>query len=142
MSQKNYVPLAWLLWRSCRFNVIGFTQLHRSGFSLEFENLFDSIWPVVADLWQIKGKTGGCFKNSTFVVLQKCQNKVSFERNGSGIVLKSLVLILKGWQCFPFITEHFLFFKVVLKSLIRCQSPFFENLLYCDLAREQNKCCF
>ena len=32
------------------------TQLHRPGFNLEFETLHESIWHVVADLWQIKGK--------------------------------------------------------------------------------------
>ena len=33
-----------------------FTQLHRSGFNLEFETLFESINHVVADSWQIKGR--------------------------------------------------------------------------------------
>ena len=32
------------------------TKLHRSGFNLEFEALFDSACHLVADLWQRKGK--------------------------------------------------------------------------------------
>ena len=65
-----------------------FTQVHRSSFNLEFETLLESICHVVADLWKRKGKISGCFKNSTSVFLQQCQDKVSFQRKGSGIVLK------------------------------------------------------
>ena len=32
---------------------------------------------MIADLWQRKGKIGGCFKNSTSVVFQQSQNEVS-----------------------------------------------------------------
>ena len=35
-----------------------------------------------------KGKISGCFKKSAPIVLQQCQNKVSFQRKSSGIVLK------------------------------------------------------
>ena len=65
-----------------------FTQLYRSRFSLEFETLFEPISHVVVDLWQRKGKISSCFKNSTSIVLQQCQNKVSFQGKVSGIVLK------------------------------------------------------
>ena len=30
-----------------------------------FETMFESIWQVVAYLWERKGKISGCFKNST-----------------------------------------------------------------------------
>ena len=40
---------------------------------------------MVADLWQRKGKIIGCFKNSTSIVLQQCQNTVNFHRNGSNV---------------------------------------------------------
>ena len=56
-----------------------FTQLHRSGFNLKFETLFESIWQVVADLWQRKGKISSSFKNSTSVVLHQYQNQVNFK---------------------------------------------------------------
>ena len=59
-----------------------FTQLHRPTFILESE--LESIGQVVVDLSQRKGKINGCFKNST----RQYQNKVSFPRKGSGIVLK------------------------------------------------------
>ena len=36
----------------------------------------------------------------------------------------------------------FYLLKTVVNILIRCQSPFFENLLYFDIAGEQQKCCF
>ena len=62
--------------------------------------------------------------NRTSVVLQQYKNKVSFQRNDSGIVLKFLLIILKGWQCFLFIREHF------------------PNLLELAIAGEQQKCCF
>ena len=92
---------------------------------------------MVADLLQRKGTIRGCFKNTTAVVLQQCQNQVSFQRNGSGLILKFLLTILKGGQCFLFMREHFLSFKNVVKILIRYHSPSFENLLYFDIAGEQ-----
>ena len=46
-----------------------------------------------------KGKIGTCFKNSTFVVLQQCQDKESFQCKGSGIVLKFSLHFLKGRMC-------------------------------------------
>ena len=55
--------------------ISNFTQLHGSGFKLEFETLFESIWQVVADLWQRRGKIKWCFKNDNSIVLQQCQIK-------------------------------------------------------------------
>ena len=40
---------------------------------------------VAADLRHRNGEISGCFQNSTSLVLQQCQNKVSFERKDSGI---------------------------------------------------------
>ena len=40
---KNCAPFAWLLWRSCRFNPLGFYDLHTSGFNVEFETLYESM---------------------------------------------------------------------------------------------------
>ena len=34
-----------------------------------------------------KGKISGCFKSNISIVLQKCRNKVSFQRKGSSVVL-------------------------------------------------------
>ena len=65
--------------------------------------------------------------------------KVSFERKGSNIVLKLFLNLLTGSQCCLFIREHFLPFKNVVKILIRCQNSFFENLLYFDIVREEQK---
>ena len=53
----------------------------------------------LAELWQKKEKISCCFKNSTSVVLQQCQNQLSFQRNGFGVVLKLLLIISKGWKC-------------------------------------------
>ena len=73
--------------------VLVFTWLHSSGFNLGFATVNESIGQVVADLWQIKGKISGCFKNCTSIGLKQCQNKVSFQRNCSRVVLKfSLIL--------------------------------------------------
>ena len=67
-----------------------FIQLHWSGFNLEFETLFESIGQAIADLWQRKRKSNGCLKNSTSVVLQQCQNNVSFkERTLSSYLILS-----------------------------------------------------
>ena len=73
-----------------------FTQFHWLGFNVEFETLYELILQVVADLWQRKCKVSGCFKNSTSFVLQQFQNKVSFQRNGSSVVLKFLLKSFKG----------------------------------------------
>ena len=51
---------------------------------------------MVADLWQREGKVSGCFKNSSSLVLQQCQNKVNFQGKDSGIVLRFLQNFLKG----------------------------------------------
>ena len=63
-----------------------YSQLHRSGFNLEFGAFFKSICTMVADLSQRKGEISGCFKNSTSIVLQQCHDKASFQRKGSGII--------------------------------------------------------
>ena len=68
---------------------LAFAQLHKSGFTLEFKTMHESIWHVIADLWRGKGKICGCFKNGTSVVLQQCQNQVSFQSNGSDVVINS-----------------------------------------------------
>ena len=52
--------------------ILVFTQLRRSGFNLEFETLHESVWHMVADLWQRTDKINGCFKKSTSIVLQQC----------------------------------------------------------------------
>ena len=44
-------------------------QLHRSGLNLGFETLYDSIWHMVADLLQSKGKISGYFINSCPIAL-------------------------------------------------------------------------
>ena len=43
MFQYNCATFVLLLWTSLRFNYLGFAPLHRSGFNLEFETLFESI---------------------------------------------------------------------------------------------------
>ena len=83
-----------------------FNKLHRSSFNLEFETSFESIRHVVADLWQRKGKTSGCLKNSTPVVLQQCQNKVDIQSKGSGIVLKCSLHFLRGRKCSLMNRQH------------------------------------
>ena len=86
---------------------------------------------MVADLWQRNGKISGCFKNSASIVLQQQQNKISFQRKGSGVVLKFLLNL-----------STFCPSKSVVKTLIGCQNPFFENLLYFDIAGEQRSAVF
>ena len=76
-----------------------FYQLHRLSFNLEFETLFESIRVAVADLWRRKGNITGRSKNITSTALWQCQNKVNFQRKGSGIVLKFLLHFLKGRKC-------------------------------------------
>ena len=61
-------------------------QLHRSGFNLDFETLYDSARQVVDDLWQRNGEISGCFKNRTSIVLRQCQNTVRFQRKGFSVV--------------------------------------------------------
>ena len=54
----------------------------------EFEAFLVSICHAFADLRQRNGKISDFFKTSTSIVLQQCQNKVRFQREGSGVVLK------------------------------------------------------
>ena len=67
-------------------------------------------------------------QNSICIVVQQCQNLVSFHRNGSGVVLKSLLIISKGQQCFLFIREHFLSFKKCGENLNTILEPFLCEL--------------
>ena len=90
--------------------ITAYTRLHRPSFKLKFETLFESILQAVADSWQ---KISGCFKHSTSIVFQQCQNKVNFQRKGSSVVSKFLLNLSKGKQRCLFIREH-------LKILIRC----------------------
>ena len=69
---------------------------------------------------------------TAFLLFSSNVKSSKFPKNCSGVVLKFLLVILKGWQCLLFIREHSLSFKKCDESLIRCQSPFFENLLYLD----------
>ena len=45
-----------------------------------------------------KRQIRGCFKNSTFIVLQQIQNEVNFQRKGSSVVLKIFVKSFKSSQ--------------------------------------------
>ena len=72
---------------------------------------------MVADLWQRKVKICGCFKNSTSIVLQQCQ-KIMNSMKGLSHPKKDFTSFLKGKKLFPFIREHFLSFKNVVKILI------------------------
>ena len=74
---KKIVPHLCGHCRGAVYSIISvFTQLHRSSFNLEFGTLYESIWQVVADLWQRKCKISGCFENSTSIVLQQSQNSL------------------------------------------------------------------
>ena len=52
-----------------------FTQLQRICFTLEFETLYVSIWQVVADLWQRKGKRNGFFKTALLLFSRNIKMK-------------------------------------------------------------------
>ena len=65
-----------------------------------------------ADLCERKGKISDYLKKSTSIVTIKStsivlvsQNEVGFQRRGSSIVLKSLLNLLGGWQCCPFMRK-------------------------------------
>ena len=65
VSQKSVQRLCGRCGGAVDLIISIFTQLHMSGLDLEFETLLESIWQVVAGLWQRKGKMSGCFKNYT-----------------------------------------------------------------------------
>ena len=71
-----------------------------------FETLFESMWLVVADSWQRKGKISGGFKKNTSFVFQQCENRISFLTNDSGILLKFLPHFLKGKGCSLMKSKH------------------------------------
>ena len=56
MYQKIVVRLCGCCGGAVDSIVSVFMRLHGSSFNLEFENLFELIWHMVADLWQRKGK--------------------------------------------------------------------------------------
>ena len=91
-----------------------FTQLYSPGFHLEFETLCESIWHVVADLWQGKGKISGCSK--TNVLLFSSDVKVSFQRKYSGIALEFSRQFLKDRKCSLMNRKHCQHFKIIIKN--------------------------
>ena len=60
---------------------------------------------MVADTWWRKRKVIRCFKNSTSIVLQQSQNKVSFQTKDPGIALKSL--LNEGINCVVYLKSTF-----------------------------------
>ena len=63
-------------------------------------------------------------QNSTSIVLQQCQNKVSFQRKGSSVVIEILLNLLKGWQCFLLIRAHLLPFETYSENFNTVPEPF------------------
>ena len=77
-----------------------FRQLSSSWLSNQI-NLFHTL------SWITFGNKFTIMKNSTSIVLQKCQSQVSFQRKGSGIVLKFSFNFLKGRTCSLMNKEHY-----------------------------------
>ena len=69
------------------------------------------------------GKISGCFKNSTSIVLQLCQNRISFQRKGSSDVLEFLLnLLLKGYHDYIVLSVHKRALSTIEKILLNFQS--------------------
>ena len=68
--------------------------------------------------------------------------KLSFQRKGSSIVVRFHYMFLKVGSALLRIENTAKPLKHSAKILIRCWNPFFENLLYFDIAGERQKCCF
>ena len=62
-----------------------------------------------------KAEISGCFKNSSFV-LRQCQNKVSFQRNASGVILKCSPHFSKDRKCFFMNEKHCQPSKIINKN--------------------------
>ena len=70
---------------------------------------------MVADLWQRTGKISDCFKNSTAIVLQQCQNKVSFQGKGSSVESKLFVECFKSaFESLCYVRLRFAFFNYLV----------------------------
>ena len=72
-----------------------------------------------------KNKISGCLKTALLFVLQQCKNQVSFKRNGSTVVIKVLLIILKGQRCCLITREDFLPFKKRCEDFNTMAEPFF-----------------
>ena len=74
-----------------------FIQLHRSGFNVEFETLYDSNQQMVADLWLRKDKIVVASNTALLgIVLQQGQNNLSFQGKSSTVVLKLSLNLLRS----------------------------------------------
>ena len=58
--------------------------------------------------------------NSTSVVLQQCQNKVSFQRNGSGVILKYFLNFFEVLAVFSIHKRARYSFEKCDENIIRC----------------------
>ena len=99
-----------------------------------------------SDKWSLiygreKAKEVVASKTALFFVLQQYQNKVSFQRKDSGIVLKFSPRFLNDRKCSR-VENTATPLKYLPKSLIRRKNHFFGNLLDFDIAGEHKKCCF
>ena len=118
-----------------------FKQFHRSGISLEFEDLYESAWQVISDLQQKKGKINHSFKNSTSIGLQQCQIK-KLSKKGFWHRSKIFAKSFKGLAMLSSPNRALSTFKNVMKVFIRCQNSFFENLSFLTLLENNRSAVF
>ena len=72
------------------------------------------------------------------MVASKAASKsIKFSKEWVWRRLRIFANYFKGLAVFLFRGEYFLSLKYLVAFLIRCQSPFFEKLLYFDIAGEQ-----
>ena len=81
-----------------------FTYKHRSGFNLEFETLFESIWQVVADLWQRKGKVVA--SKTALLLFYSNVKKVSFQRKSPSTLSKFSLYFSTSEKCSLMNRQH------------------------------------
>ena len=83
MSPKKIVPCLYGYCGGAVDSIISiFTQLHRSGFNLEFEALFEPLCQVVSDLSQRTCKINGCFKATALALLSSNVKISKFSKKG------------------------------------------------------------
>ena len=87
-----------------------------------------------------KRQKSECLKHSTSDIPQQCQNKVSFQIKGSSV--ESNFLLSEMLELLSIHKRALSTFQRYSENSVRRQSPFFENLLYFDIAGGQSKWFF
>ena len=95
LSPKNAAPFVWLLWRSCRFDLLAFYTFH---ICID-QAATRSLRPCVSQSMLIYGKETAKYvvaSKTALLLSPAISTLVTFQRKCPGVISKFLLILLKG----------------------------------------------